>query len=413
MATSRPPERPLPPTAAQTSSSTRTAAVMFAGFCAFLTLYAPQPLLPMLARGFHASAGAVSLVLTASTAAVALAAPFAGVVADRFGRKRVIVLSALLLSVPTAGAAASGSLAQMLAWRFWQGVFTPGIFAVTIAYVNDEWEQGVGAAMSSYVAGTVLGGFSGRMISALVAAHFSWRWSFIVLAALDALCAAAMWAWLPADRHFTRSRREASAPHAMLGHLRNPPLAATYAVGFCVLFTLIATFTYVNFYLAAPPFRLGTTALGLIFVVYLIGAVVTPVAGRAIDRIGHRFTLVAAFSAGVGGICLTLVPHLAAVLLGLALTSTGVFIAQSAASSYVGRLAEGARGAAVGLYVMFYYTGGSFGAAVPGWVWNRGGWPATVALIAAVQVLTIALCLLFWKAAAGPDGERYAAGQVG
>jgi MFS family permease len=170
----------------------------------------------------------------------------------------------------------------------------------------------------------------------------------------------------------------------------------------------------VNFYLAAPPFRLGTTALGLIFVVYLIGAVVTPVAGRAIDRIGHRFTLVAAFLGGVGGICLTLVPHLPAVLLGLALTSTGVFIAQSAASSYVGRLAEGARGAAVGLYVMFYYTGGSFGAAVPGTFWNRGGWPATVALIAAVQVLTIALCLLFWKpAAAGPGNEPYAAGQVG
>ena len=386
---------------------------MFAGFCAFLTLYAPQPLLPMLARGFHASAGAVSLVLTASTAAVALAAPFAGVVADRFGRKRVIVLSALLLALPTAGAAASGSLTQMLVWRFWQGVFTPGIFAVTIAYVNDEWEQGVGAAMSSYVAGTVLGGFSGRMISALVAAHSSWRWSFIALAALDAACAAAMWAWLPADRHFSRSRHGASAPRAMLGHLRTPPLAATYAVGFCVLFTLIATFTYVNFYLAAPPFRLGTTALGLIFVVYLIGAVVTPVAGRAIDRIGHRFTLVAAFLGGVGGICLTLVPHLPAVLLGLALTSTGVFIAQSAASSYVGRLAEGARGAAVGLYVMFYYTGGSFGAALPGTFWNRGGWPATVALIAAVQVLTIALCLLFWKPAAGLVDEPYAAGQVG
>jgi predicted MFS family arabinose efflux permease len=345
---------------------------------------------------------------------VALAAPFAGVVADRFGRKRVIVLSALLLALPTAGAAVSGSLPQMLAWRFWQGVFTPGIFAVTIAYVNDEWEQGVGAAMSSYVAGTVLGGFSGRMLSALVAAHFSWRWSFLALAALDALCAAAMWVWLPADRRFTRPRREPSAARAMLGHLRNPPLAATYAVGFCVLFTLIATFTYVNFYLSAPPFRLGTTALGLIFVVYLIGAVVTPVAGRAIDRIGHRFTLVAAFSGGVGGICLTLVPHLPVVLLGLALTSTGVFIAQSAASSYVGRLAEGARGAAVGLYVMFYYTGGSFGSAVPGGLWSRGGWPATVALIAAVQALTIALCLLFWKpAAAGPDRESYAASQIG
>ena len=413
MATTPTPVRPLPRAAPQVSSFARTAAVMFAGFCAFLTLYAPQPLLPMLAQAFRASAGTVSLLLTVSTAAVALAAPFAGIVADRFGRKRVIVFSALLLSLPTAGAALSANLTQMLVWRFWQGVFTPGIFAVTIAYVNDEWDEGVGAAMSSYVAGTVLGGFSGRMLSALVAEHSSWRWSFVVLAALDALCAVAMWVWLPRDRRSARPRRGTSVARAMLGHLRNPPLAATYAVGFCVLFTLIATFTYVNFYLAAPPFRLGTTALGLIFVVYLIGAVVTPVAGRAIDRIGHRFALVAAFSGGVAGICLTLIPHLPFVLLGLALTSSGVFIAQSAASSYVGRLAVGARGAAVGLYVMFYYAGGSFGAAIPGRFWVRGGWPVTVLMIAAVQVITIALCLVFWKPTATPDDQPYDAIQVG
>jgi len=248
----------------------------------------------------------------------------------------------------------------------------------------------------------------------VVAEHASWRWSFVMLAALDALCAAAMWAWLPRDRRSTRGRGEPSVARAMLAHLRNPPLVATYAVGFCVLFTLISTFTYVNFYLAAPPFRLGTATLGLIFVVYLIGAVVTPVAGRAIDRIGHRFTLVAAFTGGIAGICLTLIPHLLFVLLGLALTSSGVFIAQSAASSYVGRLAKGARGAAVGLYVMFYYTGGSFGAAIPGRFWSRGGWPVTVLLIAAVQTITIALCLLFWKPAdAAPDDRDYAAGQVG
>ena len=62
---------------------------------------------------------------------------------------------------------------------------------------------------------------------------------------------------------------------------------------------------------------------------------------------------------------------------------------------------------------MFYYTGGSFGAAVPGTFWNRGGWPATVALIAAVQVLTIALCLLFWKPAAAAPDQPYTAGQIG
>jgi MFS transporter, YNFM family, putative membrane transport protein len=202
---------------------------------------------------------------------------------------------------------------------------------VTIAYINEEWETGAGAAMSAYVTGTVLGGFSGRMIAALVASHGSWRWSFVALGLLNAAGAAVMWAWLPADRHFHRlPSSRAAAAQDMLRHLRNPRLLATCAVGFCVLFTLIATFTYVNFYLAAPPFRLGTRALGLLFTVYLVGIVVTPFAGRSIDRLGHRFALVASFAAGIAGILLTLIESLPAVILGLAILSAGVFITQAA-----------------------------------------------------------------------------------
>ena len=376
----------------------RTAAVVFAGFCAFLTLYAPQPLLPLLLKEFHSSATAVSRVITASTVAVALAAPFAGVVADRFGRKRVIVPAAMLLAVPTLLAATAHSIGMLMLWRFLQGVLTPGIFAVTIAYVNEEWDEGVGAAMAAYVSGTVLGGFSGRMVAALVAAYSSWRWAFVVLALLDLLCALAMAAWMPADQHFKGpTARRGSTARAMWRHLRNSRLLATYAVGFCVLFTLVATFTYVNFYLAAPPFSLSTAALGLLFVVYLVGAVVTPVAGRAIDRLGHRFALTLAFSGGAAGIAMTLVPRMPMVLAGLALCCSGVFIGQSAASSYIGTVATEARAAAVGLYVMFYYAGGSAGAEIPGHLWSRGGWLGCVALIASVQLMTILLGIGFWK----------------
>jgi predicted MFS family arabinose efflux permease len=376
----------------------RTGAVVCAGFCAFLALFAPQPLLPMLSAAFHASAASVSLVVTASTIAVAIAAPFAGLIADRVGPKRVIVPAAFLLAVPTFLAATSSSLVQLLFWRFLQGVFTPGIFAVTVAYVNDEWETGAGAAVAAYITGTVVGGFSGRVLAALVAAHSGWRWSFVALGVLNVLGALAIWAWLPAGRRFKRSRGEAIL-RPMLRHLKNPRLIATYAVGFCVMFTLLATFTYVNFYLSSPPFHLGPRALGMLFSVYLVGAVITPFAGRLIDRLGHRAALVIAFSGGMAGIGLTLLHSLPAVLLGLALCCTGVFIANSSGSSYVGTAAREAKAAAVGLYVTFYYTGGSFGSAVPGRFWARGGWPACVALVAAVQLVTILLALMFWRAA--------------
>ncbi len=388
------------------TSRTRTAAVVCTGFCAFLTLFAPQPLLPMLSAAFHTSAAAVSLVVTASTVAVALSAPLAGIVSDRLGRKRVMVPSAFLLAAPTVLAATSANLGQMLFWRFWQGVFTPGIFAVTIAYINEEWESGAGAAVAAYVTGTVVGGFSGRMIAGVVAAHSSWRWAFIVLGVLNALGGAAIWRWLPPGRRFSRGRGGASTLRPVLRHLRNPRLLATCAVAFCVMFTLLATFTYVNFYLAAPPFHLGTQALASLFVVYLVGAVITPIAGRTIDTLGHRLALVMAFTGGILGVALTLVHSLPAVMLGLAVCCTGVFIANAAGSSYVGVLTREARAAAVGLYVTSYYTGGSFGSGITGHFWSRGGWPACVSLIVAVQVLAIALAFLFWQPGAASVSGR-------
>lgn len=377
----------------------RTAAIGLAGFCAFVTLYAPQPLLPTLAGEFHTSVAAISLLLTASTLGVAIAAAFAGILADHVGRKAVIVPAAFLLAFPSLLLARAGSVNQLIFWRFWQGIFTPGIAVVAPAYINEEWEVGIGSAMGAYVSGTVLGGFSGRIVAGFVAARFSWHASFLALGAIGAAGAVGVWAWLPAGRRFERASSTASTLHAMARHLKNPRLIATYAVGFCVLFSMLATFTYVNFYLAASPFLLSPAELGLLFVVYLAGAVASPVAGRWIDRVGHRSTLLVSYVGAVGGILLTLIHSLPMILIGLALCCSAVFVAQSVSNSYIGTVASEARAAAVGLYVLFYYVGGSAGSAIPGYLWNRGGWPACVALIAAVQILTIAIASAFWKPA--------------
>jgi YNFM family putative membrane transporter len=370
---------------------------VLAGFCAFLDLYATQPLLPLLAGIFDATKVAVSLTVTLATIGVAIAAPVIGSIADRLGRKRVILGSVLLLAASTLLAATSRTLNQLILWRLLQGLFTPGIFAITIAYIHEEWPvESAGRAISAYVTGTVVGGFSGRMISGLIASRFDWRWAFIALGALNLGGAVALALWLPRERRFRAAAASRSWLEAIGGHLRNGQLAATYAVGFCVLFSMTALFTYVNFYLAAPPFHLRPAALGSIFFVYLIGAAITPAAGRLIDRYGHKKALAAAMAAGIGGAALTLEPRLAAVIAGLAVCCTGVFVAQASATGHIGAAAHGDRALAVGLYVTCYYAGGSAGAIFPGFLWSLGSWPACVALVSAVQAITVALALALW-----------------
>jgi len=104
----------------------------------------------------------------------------------------------------------------------------------------------------------------------------------------------------------------------MLTHLRKPVLLATFAVGMCALFALVASFTYITFYLSAAPFHLGTAALGSLFLVYLVGVVVTPLAGGWIDHMGHRAALVAASLASAAGVGMTLSHELPLVIAGLA-----------------------------------------------------------------------------------------------
>jgi len=350
-------------------------------------------------RVFGATHFAASLTVTATTLAVALAAPFAGSLADAWGKRRVIVLSAFVLAATTMLAATATTLSQVVVWRFAQGLATPGVFAVTVAYIHDRWDAAsAGTVTAEYVSGTVVGGFLGRVVSGQLASALGWRLSFAGVGFLSLLCAAALLLWLPSDLSRDGSpARPHSRSSSLAAHLTSRPLLGTYAAGFCVLFTQIAIFTYVTFHLADPPFALSTAALGWLFAVYLAGAIVAPLSGRWIDIHGHRQALMAATVIGVAGSLFTLSGTLAVVIAGLALVCSGVFISQAAANSYIGVAAVRDRGLAVGLYATFYYIGGSVGGAAPALLWNRGGWPACVALVALVQALTAVLGWVFWS----------------
>jgi predicted MFS family arabinose efflux permease len=369
-----------------------TAATMLAGMCTFLTVYSTQPLLPLLQRVFGASEFEVSLTVSATILATALTAPIIGLIAERRGRKKVIVPSLFLLTVPTALAATSTSLRALIFWRFAQGLFVPGVIAVMLAYVNEEWAgRGVGRAMSAYVSGTVLGGFLGRFLSGLVAMHWHWRVTFLVLAALNLAGAVVVRAWLPPAKNFVRAEGFRQALGHLKEHLHNLRLLANFGTGATVLFALVGCFTYANFYLAAAPFRLNSAELGSIFLVYLLGVVVTPQAGRFLDHFGFRHTAILYCTMMVAGLLLTLVVSLPVIIAGLAIFSSGVFVAQAATTVQTGAIAGRARSSAAGLYVTFYYLGGSLGATLTAWFWRWRAWPGCVGLLAGVALASLCL----------------------
>ncbi len=277
-------------------------AVFLCGTFAFLELYCTQPLLPLLSRVFQASESSVGVTISASTLGVAVAAALLAMFGERLDRKRTIVTAMAGLAGAVALTSTAHGLVELALWRFLQGLLTPGIFIITIAYITEEWQPLlVPRVMSIYVAGTVFGGFIGRVSGGVLAAHFGWRVMFLILAICGAGGALITSRLLKPGTRKVNGGLRTSVFAPMIRNLRNSRLLATYGIGFCMLFTLVSSFSYVTFYLADVPFQLSTSALSYLFSVYLVGLMATLAVGTVLARVGLRHGMLGAIALSSDG----------------------------------------------------------------------------------------------------------------
>jgi predicted MFS family arabinose efflux permease len=377
----------------------RRLAVAAAGFSTFLHLYAPQALLPELAHEFGVSAAQITAMITASTLAIALTAPFTGAAADVLGRKRLITTAMFAVTVPVLMETIATAPGTLIFWRFIEGLLLPPIFTVVLAYVGDEWPPAevVGVA-GLYVSASSLGGFCGRLVPGIIGDVAGWRYAFLAIAAIGLAGAIVVAAKLPKEKRFVRSDGFLASGRQMLRHLGNLQLVATCVVGFGVLFNFIAIFTYVSFRLAAPPYDFTPSLLGAVFFTYLVGAVATPWTGRVVMRYGRRALMISVISVWLVGLALLLASPLALILIGLSLCAGCGMLCQATSTGYVTASANEGRSSAIGLYVSSFYTGGSVGGVAAGALWSAAGWWGVVALSAAVVAMMGMIVILVWSA---------------
>jgi predicted MFS family arabinose efflux permease len=376
----------------------RSFAIATAGFSAFVNLYSPQALLPELAGEFNVGPSEISTLMTAGTLAIALTAPFTGVLADIVGRKRLITAAMFATVVPTLLMMVVQSVPEMVAMRFVQGLLLPPIFTVAVAYIGDEWPSGdVPRVAGIYISGTSIGGFCGRFIPGAFADLIRWRAAYGVVAALTLLAAIVVALTLTRERHFVPSGGLANSMRHMVRHMRDRRLIATYAIGFGVLFNFIATFTYVSFHLAAPPYLFTPTLLGALFLTYLASSPLVPWVGRGIALFGRRPFVLGIIAIWIVGAFLLLAPPVSLILTGLTLCAVCGMLCQAISTGYVTMTAKEGRSSAVGLYATMYYTGGSAGAFLGGIAWTLAGWGGCVAMIVAMLVVISTIVAVAWE----------------
>jgi YNFM family putative membrane transporter len=242
--------------------------------------------------------------------------------------------------------------------------------------------------MAWYIAATILGGFAGRAFSGLIASLLHWRFSFLFLG--FALLVAWFWLGRIAD---ASSVRVARPNMKAIGKVLTDPIVRTaYAMVFCFFLVFAAMMNYLPFRLTelspnADEFRIGLAYLG-----YLMGIVVSLNAVRIHQRCGG------AERAMVGGLVFFIlallvmaVPQVAALVGGMFLLCGASFLTHATATGYLNSHISQYKGVVNGLYVAFYYGGGAVGSYLPGYVYRGFGWSGFVAVL--IVVLLVALLL--------------------
>lgn len=364
--------------------------VLLIGALAFVQVYSVQSILPVLMQEFHASAATVGSTVGATILAVALMSPFLGMISDAFGRKMFIVGSIIFIAIPTLALSFVHSISLLCWLRFVQGLAVPGITVVLLAYIGEEFSGNPRIRlMSFFVSGTVLGGFLGRFLMGYLTEFIGWRHAFMIMGIISLLGGILVWRNLPASKKFEAKPQVSTALKTLWHHLHNRYVLAACALGFCVLFSLVGCFTYINLYLDQPPYNLSSSQLANIFAVYLIGMIITPLSARLIIKFGTNLTVLMAMSLSIFGVLLTLLHPLWMIVLALAVMSSGIFITQSSTITYISANVTEGRSLASGLYYMCYYAGGFTGSLLCGHAFESGGWFMTAVTLISAQLLAM------------------------
>ena len=364
---------------------------LFAAAAMFTAMYSTQAILPSIGREFDVSPSQTGLTVSVVIGALAVGAWFWGPLSDRIGRRASLVLSSAVLVVPSAGLAVAPTFGVLLALRVAQGLCMPGLLTVGVPYVTEAFTERIGTrAMGLYVSSLVAGGLVGRVGVALLTAATGWRVALAAVAALPLAATLVMRRSLPPE--------DAAPPSAGLSlstlraTLANRTLVAATLTGSAMFFSFMGIFSYIDFRLERAPFDLSPALIGLVFVLWAMGAV-GPLAGRLAGHYGWRAVALAGLLSAASGVSLSLIPSLPVIVLGLALVTLGNFTAVTAAQLGVAGATDRDRGLASAMYFSAYYIAGALGAYVPGLAWQSWHWTGVWALVTGAYAIGLTALL--------------------
>ena len=347
---------------------------------AFTNIYITQPILPVLQNEFGVSPVQVSFTISAVLLGIVLSNLFFGFLSDRVPIHPIIIAGGVCVATGGLMSALAHDFTVLVAARLFQGLFIPALTTSLAAWLARTLPvERLSVVMGSYVSATVLGGLGGRLLGGWIHSPLHWRYAFFSASLF--IVAATVFAAVVLPRTKRKGTLSQDMGAGFFSLLKRRDLLLIYCCGAGGLLIFSPVFNFLPYRLAGAPFHFPTGLITLIYLVYVLGIFLGPLAGRFGNRFGGGNTLIVGACILGLSLALLLIPSIIAVIIGLLGVCAGFFTIHAVAVGLLNQKLSSSHGKANALYVLFYYAGGWIGITGAGFAFEQAGWTGVVAFV--------------------------------
>jgi YNFM family putative membrane transporter len=330
----------------------------------------------------------VSLTVSVVIFGIVLSNLIFGFLSDRFPIHPIILTGGICVAIGGLVSALTHNFIVLIAARLFQGIFIPSLTTSLAAWLARTLPgKRLNVIMGSYVSATVLGGLGGRLLGGLIHPPLHWRYAFISASVLIAVTTLLAIIVLP--RTNVQGTQFRKMNESIFSLLKRKDLILVFGCGAAGLLMFSPIFNFLPYRLADAPFHFSTELITLVYIVYVLGIFLGPLAGRLSNQYGSGNTFIVGTCILGLSFILLLIPSVIAVISGLLGMCAGFFTIHSVAVGLLNQKLTSSHGKANALYAMFYYAGGWIGITGAGFAFQNAGWTGVVSFVAIFLIIPL------------------------